>query len=520
MTALPALATEFSSPAESQLDYLSATAGASSGATVKVDKNIQTMGSPAKSDVSLEWDASPDLPETGGYLLYYGNASGKYLDPIDVGSNTSHTINSLSTKLNWYFAVKAYDGDGNFSDYSNEVVKEALFVKTSTSGSTASTAMTFTYDPLVLEEYFGQESEPATTRGSEGGLAGGRIVAGTGPWPSEGGWIKTLTDDYFHDHWSRLDWPHYNQARGESRLARGDIDGDGKDEIIVGMGAIAGDELAPAGYFQVLDDNYQHLFWGQVDWDAYNEGNGETWPACGDIDGDGRDEILIGLGRGGMGIIEVFKVSENQLVHHSWMASTWSEYNLAHGEVRPSSGGDFDGDGRDDVVIGLATVEDDPEIPGGNFEILSSYGAHLSWGKVGWADYNQLNGETRPAIGDLDGDGNHEIVIGLGHGANGALEIQALDENGTLTNKTWLEIPWWQEYNELSGETRPALGNLDNDPSDELVVALGQGGGGWLHLFDDAESGYNQYLSLQLWPHEYNLNCGESWVIIQHGGDH
>jgi len=501
--------------AQSQTDYLSATAGVASGTTITVDQNISGVTLPAVANVTLEWDPNQEDSVTG-YLLFYGNASGKYLPPIDVGLNTSYTIENLSTKKKWFFAVKAYDAQKNQSDYSNEVFKEQT-VSDGSSTPTISTAMSFTHDPLALNQDFGENSdptqEPSTSTNNLSSPGVGKIVAGTGSWPSDGGWIKTLTDDYFHDHWSRIDWNSYNDLRGESRVARGDIDGDGKDELIIGMGPVTGDATAPAGHFQVLDSNHQHLFWGQVNWGPYNEGNGETWPACGDIDGDGKDEILIGLGKGGMGIIEVFSVVDNQLKHHSWMASTWEEYNFARGEVRPSSG-DLDGDGKDDVIVGLGPVTDNPEIPGGTYEVLSGNGEHMAWGKIGWADYNQLNGESRPVIGDLNGDGNNEIIIGLGSGANGAFEIQNYN-GGAITNQTWLETPWWQEYNDISGETRPAVGNLDDDDSDELVIALGKGGGGWIHLFDDANMGYNHYISLQLWPEKYNLNNGASWVTIQ-----
>ena len=504
-----------STAAQVQTGSLSATAGASSGATVIVDQTISGIEPPTTANVTMEWDPNQEDSVTG-YLLYYGNASGKYLPPVDVGLVTTHTIHDLSTKQKWFFAVKAYDAEGNQSDYSNEVSKEQLIDTTVTTSS----AMSFTHDPLALNQDFGVENDPSTnadlrSESSQENSGAGKIVAGTGSWASNGGWIKTLTNDYFHDHWSRSGWPYYNNLRGESRVARGDIDGDGKDEIIIGMGPVSGDQIAPSGHFQVLDDNYRHLFWGQVKWWAYNEGNGETWPACGDLDGDGKDEILIGLGQGGMGIIEVFSISGNQLKHYAWMASSWDEYNLAQGEVRPTSG-DLNGDGKDDIILGFGPIADNPEIPGGTYEILSGSGEHMAWGEVGWNDYNQLNGESRPVIGDLNGDGTNEIIIGLGSGANGAFEIQNYND-GTPTNQAWLETPWWQEYNETSGETRPAVGNLDGDEADELVIALGPGGGGWIHLFDDQESSYNHYISLQLWPEEYNLNNGASWVTIQEG---
>ena len=35
--------------------------------------------------------------------------------------------------------------------------------------------------------------------------------------------------------------------------------------------------------------------WDQAGWQSYNRALGETLPSCGDLDGDGRDELLIGV---------------------------------------------------------------------------------------------------------------------------------------------------------------------------------------------------------------------------------
>jgi hypothetical protein len=71
------------------------------------------------SDVSLAWDQSIS-PHLCGNKIYVGTASRTYGSPITIGLQTTYTVTGLSSGT-WYFAVTAFDCDGNESDFSNEV---------------------------------------------------------------------------------------------------------------------------------------------------------------------------------------------------------------------------------------------------------------------------------------------------------------------------------------------------------------------------------------------------------------
>jgi len=342
-----------------------------------------------------------------------------------------------------------------------------------------------------------------------------KLMAGLGTCPSDGGWIELFGPDYTSEFWLQIPWPEYNATNGEVRVATGDIDGDGKDEIIVGMGPVPEDPGIPAGFFQVLDDDYSHLAWGQIEWPDYNDSNGETWPACGDLDGDGDDEILIGLGQGGGGNFEVFDYIAGSVVHRAWGQLDWEDYNNAFGQIRPACG-DIDGDGKDEIILSLGPLPNSPSIPGGRFEVLDDDTSHLAWGQIEWPDYNDGNGETWPACGDLDGDGDDEIVLGLGQGGHGSFEV--FDYlSGSLVHLAWNEVI--AEDNESAyEETRPTCGNLDQDGRDEILIGFGPGGGGWMQAFDDALAGYQYMASLQILSGDYNARNGESWPAIKSQG--
>ena len=66
--------------------------------------------------MSLEWAPVQD-PDIGGYLVYYGDRSGRYFgtgseqgaSPVDVGSATSITLSGLENGTLYFFAVRAYE---------------------------------------------------------------------------------------------------------------------------------------------------------------------------------------------------------------------------------------------------------------------------------------------------------------------------------------------------------------------------------------------------------------------------
>lgn len=78
------------------------------------------FGSAEAAYVDLAWDSNPE-PNLAGYRVYYGTASGKYTNSIDVGKTTAYRLTGLSEGLRYYLAVTAYDTAGNESDLSEEV---------------------------------------------------------------------------------------------------------------------------------------------------------------------------------------------------------------------------------------------------------------------------------------------------------------------------------------------------------------------------------------------------------------
>lgn len=127
--------------------------------------------------------------------------------------------------------------------------------------------------------------------------------------------------------------------RGGVNVALGDVDGNGIDEIITGARKGGGPHVRIFKKDGTL--KYPGFF-------AYNSNfRGGVNVASGDLDGDGIDEIVTGVGRDGEPQVRIFDQSGNQKLNPGFYA-----YNKNFRGGISVACGDIDYDGKEEIITG------------------------------------------------------------------------------------------------------------------------------------------------------------------------
>ncbi|MGH3762669.1 DUF2961 domain-containing protein [Actinophytocola sp.] len=353
--------------------------------------------------IPLTWQAATDDVGVAGYRVYASTNPSVPVTPgnlVATVTATGYRHGPLPAGATRYYRVVAVDGAGNTGPASGVVNARVQARNTSdTNDDDRDDAVLFTQGP---------DADVYTARST--GSAFGTAVKG-------------------HDFFS-LD--------GEVPRT-GDVDGDGRSDVITfTRGSLADVHVALS-----IEDGYG----ASAKWHDFFA-PGTEYPEVGDVNGDGRTDIIT-FTRGDAADVFVALSTGSGF----GPGVKWHDH-FAVGTERPGVG-DFDGDGRDDIVTFTGGTQADA------FVSLSNGGAFVQDGWL-WHD-NFAAGSELAGTGDVDGDGRDDVVT-FTRGSTADVFV-SLSDGSRFVQNAWK----WHDFFAV-GQEAPGLADVDGDGRTDILT--------------------------------------------------
>jgi len=193
--------------------------------------------------------------------------------------------------------------------------------------------------------------------------------------------------------------------------------------------------------------------WTSVE-DFHNEVNEFSPPRVGDFNGDGRDDLVFHVFIPAVGLYIRAKLADG--------SGRWTSVEEFHTDGHSDGPlvGDTNGDGRDDLVF--YSYRNDPAL-GWGWRFRTKFAPGDGTAAIGLQDFHtEVPAFDGPRIGDFDGDGRRDLVFHYFEPDVG-LYLRAKHSNGNGT---------FSALQDIHGDGRsdgPLVGDTDGDGRDDLV---------------------------------------------------
>jgi hypothetical protein len=265
---------------------------------------------------------------------------------------------------------------------------------------------------------------------------------------------------------------------GSAVSSAGDVNGDGYDDVIVGAhyyGAAEGRAYVYHGSSSGLSATAAWMIEGDQGFAQL----GNSVSGAGDVNGDGCDDVIVGAqwysnGESYEGRAYVYHGSPSGLsATAAWTGE--SDQAGAHYGESVSSAGDVNSDGYDDVIVGAGSFNTSYSGEGRAFVYHGGPGGLSSL--PDWtADGDQTNaslGTSVSSAGDVNGDGNSDVIIGAELYNNGESgEGRAFVYRGGFTGLSATADSTMEsdQVNAAFGHCVSTAGDVNGDGNSDLIV--------------------------------------------------
>jgi hypothetical protein len=266
--------------------------------------------------------------------------------------------------------------------------------------------------------------------------------------------------ELFAVHGLGMDW------LGRSVAATGDVNLDGTPDFVCGAPQTDGG-ANPPGYARLcsgVDGGVLRNFFGLAPGDDF----GGAVAGVGDVDGDGHPDIAVGARNADVagtdsGTVRVFSGSGAVLwTFHGPYANAWYGWSVA-------GAGDVDGDGRGDILIGIVGADAPGAVDCGGAEVRSGRDGSVLGSFLGFAAH-EASGWAVAGAGDVDLDGFDDVIVGSPNASPGGIFSAGIAR--VYSGHTGAILHVFEgsgNFDEL-GQSVGGAGDIDHDGHPDLVV--------------------------------------------------
>jgi hypothetical protein len=268
--------------------------------------------------------------------------------------------------------------------------------------------------------------------------------------------------------------PFPDSFTGGTRVAQGDVSGDGFPDIVVGAGPGGGPQI------NVYDTQLLHQTRSPeasllVAFHAFPASfSGGVRVAVGRLNDDHYSDVVVGAGPGGCAQVNVYDGEALRRGEVRAIVQFFAFPTSFRGGVTIALG-DVNGDGTPDLILGAGAggmpqvnIYDGKSLGAGRVVVLSMF----------FALPLDFRGGVTVAAGDLVGNGNVEVVVGAGAGA--LPQVSVFNANGAFLNAFYAYPLEFRGGVEVATGTYPVAGK----PVRAIVTGAGPGGGPQVNIFD------------------------------------